>query len=155
MTITFSFLPSLSMPALSSGLILISFRNSANFSLLVPIWSRYCWKVIPCRKRSRVTIALSFLCSSRVGLPDLPGSGAERGAASAHGGQIHAERGHLRLRVGAHHHGDPAARAEPLRGEDVEAPGDVAGCALGEGGALVLDERGLDRSLAGGEQAGR
>src|SRR5438034_2661084 len=56
MTRTLSFLPCRSSAVLSSGVILISFRNWTNFSLFVPIWSRYCWNVMPCANRSLVTM---------------------------------------------------------------------------------------------------
>src|SRR2546428_3689307 len=59
-----SFEPSRSSAARSSGLILISPRNWTNFSLFVPIWSRYCWNVMPCANRSFVTMGPPFRLAS-------------------------------------------------------------------------------------------
>src|SRR2546427_10347104 len=64
MTRTLSFLPCRSRAVLSSGVILISFRNWTNFSLFVPIWSRYCWNVMPCANRSFVTMGPPFRLAS-------------------------------------------------------------------------------------------
>src|SRR5437879_3643799 len=124
MTRSLSFLPSLSSAARSSALTLISWRNWTNFSLFVPIWSRYCWNVIPCANRSFVTMWRRLL--------------------SAHRGEIDREPAH----VAAVDVADDQEHARP--------PGDVAGRTAvdaarqvgailqARGGALVLDQRGLD-----------
>src|SRR5262245_4346135 len=74
MTSTLSLSLRLANAARSSGRTFTSDRNWTNFSLFVPIWSRYCWNVMPCWNCSLVTIQAS--CSAHFrevdrGPPDL------------------------------------------------------------------------------------
>src|SRR6266852_8972267 len=120
-----SFLPRDSRAFLSSGLILMSPRNFTKVSLLVPIWSRYCWGVMPCANRSLVTMQSPW-------------------AALPHGGEINGELRDFPLLGVAHHEGDPALGIEPVGGEDIDASRGVLAVLLAEGGPLVLHEAGLD-----------
>src|SRR5215467_2666106 len=121
MTMTLSFLPRRVRAVLSSGLILISERNFMNVSLLVPIWSRYCWTVIPCANRSFVSI-----CSPRRRL--------------SHRGEIDGELRHFLLLGVPHHQGHPALRVDGVGGKRVHALSGIATVPVAEGGALVLHE---------------
>src|SRR5215467_13632790 len=121
MTMTLSFLPRRVRAVLSSGLILISERNFMNVSLLVPIWSRYCWTVIPCANRSFVSIR-----SPRRRL--------------SHRGEIDGELRHFLLLGVPHHQGHPALRVDGVGGKRVHALSGIATVPVAEGGALVLHE---------------
>src|ERR1700730_851102 len=124
---TLSALPIFARAALSSGLTLTSERNFMNVSLFVPIWSRYCWTVIPCANRSFVSIGSP--CAPRL----------------AHRGEIHGElRDFLFLGV-PHHQHHPALWIDPLGGKGVDALRGVPPVLLADRGALVLDEARLHR----------
>src|SRR5262244_1505320 len=129
MTMTLSFLPRRVRAVLSSGLILISERNFMNVSLLVPIWSRYCWTVIPCANRSFVSIRSP---SRRL----------------SHRGEINGELRHFLLLGVPHHQGHAALRIDGVGGKRVDALGGIASVRVAQRGALVLHKARLHRLRA-------
>src|SRR5215510_8940309 len=119
---TLSPLPIFARAALSSGLILTSEKNFMKVSLFWPIWSRYCWTVMPCANRSFVTI------------------GSPYGRALPHRGEIDSELRDFFLVGVLHHQHHASLGIYALRRERINALCGISPIVLPDRRPLILYE---------------